>query len=92
MVPQFLKMTHLVHNNRMPEVQVRSGGVKAHLDAQRLAARYLFAQFVLVNQLGHAALDGGHLAVNIRHHPYLCAGFGKKRRTQKRICADVDGK
>ena len=54
MVPQFLKMTHLVHNNRMPEVQVRSGGVKAHLDAQRLAARYLFAQFVLVNQLGHA--------------------------------------
>ena len=83
MVPQLLKMAHLVHHNRVPKVQVGSGGVKAHLYAQRCAAFKLFAQFFFVNQLGNAALDGGHLAVNIRHHPYLCAGFGKKRRTKK---------
>ena len=82
-VPQLLEMTHLVHHHRMAEVQVRSRGVKAHLDAQGHAARQLFAQFALVDQFSHAAFDEGHLPVNIHHRRILLASCGKKCRARR---------
>lgn len=70
-------MAHLVHHNRVPKVQVRERWGQSPCFMRSGVPRSSFLRsFFFVNQLGNAALDGGHLVVNIRHHPYPCAGFG----------------
>lgn len=66
------EMAHLVHDHGMAQVQVRGGGVKTYFHAQGDAPRQFFAQFALVDKLGHATFNGGHLAVDIRHGAYPC--------------------
>ena len=57
LMPQVLKLLHLVEQHRMPEMQVGRGGIEAGLDAQRPAFRQPLGQQFLGNDLGRAALD-----------------------------------
>jgi hypothetical protein len=66
-------MAHLVHDNRVPEMQVRRCGVKTDFHPQRFAALQLFMQHILPDQFRRAAPDKGQLPVNVRHC-FLLAG------------------
>ena len=68
---QLLKVAHLVHDHRMPEMQIGRGRVKAHLDPQGRTAFQFLAQLFFINELGHTALDDGHLPINIQHRSLL---------------------
>ena len=63
-------MFHLAQKDRVPEVQVRRGGIEAGLDAERLAGlRRLLeasAQLVFANHLDGALEQIAHLLVE-RH-------------------------
>ena len=91
LVAQFLKVAHLVHDHGVAQMQVGSGGVKAHLHAQGRAAFQFLAQFLLVNQLRHAALDHGHLAINIHHRTSPCVELARHGRYPGRIASAKRG-
>ena len=65
LVPQLLKLAQFLDQHRMPQVQVRGGGVETGLDRQRHAGlerlRQFLFQFLLDQDLDGAALDDGHL-------------------------------
>ena len=88
---QFLKVAHLVHDHGVAQMQVGSGGVKAHLHAQGRAAFQFLAQFLLVNQFRHAALDHGHLAINIHHRTCPCVELARYGRYPGRIASAKRG-
>jgi hypothetical protein len=75
MMTKFLKMAHLLHDHGMPKVQVRSGRVKAHLDAERRAPTELLAQISFVDQFGATTLDKGQLGIDIHCHHALSHKF-----------------
>ena len=91
LVAQFLKVAHLVHDHGVAQMQVGSGGVKAHLHAQGRAAFQFLAQFLLVNQFRHAALDHGHLAINIHHRTCPCVELARYGRYPSRIASAKRG-
>ena len=91
LVAQFLKVAHLVHDHGVAQMQVGSGGVKAHLHAQGRAAFQFLAQFLLVNQFRHAALDHGHLAINIHHRTCPCVELARYGRYPGRIASAKRG-
>ena len=47
---EFLELPHLVDEHRVPEMQIRRGGIEARLDAQRLAASSFRQQLRLEQQ------------------------------------------
>ena len=57
LVAELLEVAQLVDHHRVPEVQVGGGGIQPQLDAQRRAARELFRELALDDQLLGAALD-----------------------------------
>ena len=52
LVAQVLEMLELVDEDRVPQVQVRRGGVKPGLDPERLAGGYRLLQALLALLLG----------------------------------------
>ena len=65
LVPQLLELAQFLDQNRVPQVQVRGGGVETGLDRERNAAfqrlLQLLFQFLLDQDLDGTALDDGHL-------------------------------
>jgi hypothetical protein len=74
-MPKLLEMPHLVHNDRMAQMQVRRGGIESDLDIERRAAGQLFPQFAFVHKLENAALDRPHLFVNGFHRSCTIHGI-----------------
>ncbi len=75
MVAQLLELAQLVDQNRMTQVQIRGGGIKARLDSQRAAAGDALAQFVFLNDLIRATAQQRQLFVHLDHH-HLIHGPG----------------
>ena len=68
---QLLKMTELVDEDSVAQMEIRRGGVETGLDGKGLAPFQLFAQFAFINQIGDAAFDQLHLFIDRNHQNLL---------------------
>jgi hypothetical protein len=84
-VAEFLKMPHFLDDHRVAEVQIRSGRIKAHLDAQGRSPGYFSAQLAFIDKFGATAPYMGNLGVNIAlHGSLLCeVAFSAAPRWQR---------
>ncbi len=85
-VTELLELPHLVHHHRVPDVQVRGGGVEPHLDPQRLAPLELVGQRLLhvgPDLRHHTSADDLQLALNVHW-----GAHGSRTRSMERVFPD----
>jgi len=67
---KILKLTQLINEHGVPEVQIRCSGVKPRLDTQRASGRELFDQFLLQQQLTASTFNGLERLIDSTHHKF----------------------
>ena len=67
LVAELLELPHLVEQHRVPEMQVRRGGIEAGLDPERLATSSLRTSSLLGEQILYPAFEFSELCVEGFH-------------------------